>query len=67
MSADIKTINGGGKPDALAESLRSLRKNLPLLIEYQELRAQLLHAAFENFKAQGFTDEQALELCKGMT
>lgn len=66
MSDDpkITVLDGGAKKDALADSLRTLRANIELLIEGAELTARVTRAKYLALIAQGFTEAQALELCK---
>jgi len=51
---------------ALALSVRTLRENLPALMELKQLDAKLCRVKFLALVEQGFTPEQALELCKDM-
>lgn len=50
---------------ALAQSVKTLRENLPALIEIHQLNARLLRKRFIALVAEGFNEQQALELCKG--
>jgi tRNA A58 N-methylase Trm61 len=34
------------------------------MIEFYSIYAEMIHAKFEALKSQGFTKEEALELCK---
>jgi hypothetical protein len=65
-SAKLIAINGGGKPDEMAEAGRRLRANVPRLIENYGLFAQLTRAKYDALVAHGFTEQQALELSKGL-
>lgn len=49
---------------ALAQAVRNLRENLPALLELDELQARLTRKKFLALVSQGFTEAQALELCK---
>lgn len=49
---------------ALAQSVRTLRENLPALMELKQLDAKLCRVKFVALVEQGFTPEQALELCR---
>lgn len=62
---NITAINGGAKPDKAAESVMNLRGSMATLLEYLELDAQLRRKKFEALMSRGFTDAQAIELCKG--
>ena len=48
-----------------AAELRQLQADLPLLLESIDILAQLIRAKFDALKNQGFSDHEALELCKG--
>ena len=61
---NLTSISGGSTPNGIAEAVRSFRKNLPLLIEHSVMMAELHWAKYEALKEQGFSDQQALELCK---
>jgi len=60
----IVMMQGGGMPDAIKEALRKMEVDLPVLIAYVKLTAELQRAKFMALKEQGFTDGQALELSK---
>ena len=40
------------------------RRSAVTLAEYNVIRAELRRKAFNSYKEQGFTDAEALELCK---
>ena len=61
---NITVLEGGGKPNMTKDMVRKLRSELPVMIEYMAVMAELQRAKFDALKSQGFTDEQALELCK---
>lgn len=65
MSNDkITVLHGGATKNELKAAIRTMRDNLPDMIEHMNLMAQLHKAKFDALKEQGFSDEQALELCK---
>ena len=64
MDRKIVALEGGNNPDKLAEHVRNLEKEIPHLIKHNELMAKLLWAKYSALLDQGFTKEQALELCK---
>lgn len=49
---------------ALAQSVKTLRDNLPAMMELKQLDAKLCRVKFLALVEQGFTEQQALELCK---
>ena len=48
----------------IANSVRTMKENMPALIEIEQLRAGLLRQKYIALVRSGFTDVQALELCK---
>lgn len=53
------------KPDEFKAAVETLRRNMPSLIEYNKLMAEIRRAAYLSYIDHGFTPEQALELVKG--
>ncbi|ACT50884.1 hypothetical protein [Methylovorus glucosotrophus] len=51
-------------PVELALAAKSMKENMPALLAMQELEAKLLRQKFLSLCSEGFTQEQALELCK---
>lgn len=51
------------KDDVLA-GLELLRRNIEVMIEYSQLKARIRRQSFLAHVKEGFTEEQALELCK---
>lgn len=52
------------KPVALARLIAEMRNQIPALIEVEQLQAKLSRAKFLALVSEGFTEQQALELCK---
>lgn len=50
--------------DEIAIGLRALRENLPSQIELQVLLAQITRAKFLALVKEGFSEEQAIQLCR---
>jgi hypothetical protein len=67
MARDPKVVSiAGVQQDKLAAQVAELRGLLPARIEYQRIMARLQRSAFDAYLAEGFTPEQALELCKAL-
>lgn len=49
---------------SLAQAVKTLRDNLPAMIEMEQLQARITRSKFLALVAHGFTEEQALILCK---
>ena len=60
----LTPIRGAGKPDEAAETLRKLQANLESAMALQAVLAKITRAKYESLMAEGFSAEQALELCK---
>lgn len=50
--------------DQLIASVEQLKRTMPVMLEYAVLTAQLKRAQYLEFVKVGFTEQQALELCK---
>ena len=59
----IKSVDFGEK-DELKASLEALKRNTEAMIEYACLMAKIRRKAYLAYVGEGFTEEQALELCK---
>jgi hypothetical protein len=51
---------------SIAQSVKTMRDNLPALLELAAINARLVRAKFVALQNQGFTESQALELCKSL-
>jgi hypothetical protein len=58
-------MNGEKEQVEIAQVLRRYRENMPALMEFQRLKAQLTREKFNALVRAGFTEEQALKLCQG--
>jgi hypothetical protein len=65
MNFKVTTFPDGDKNEKLAE-LEKLKRDLPLFLEYCAISAQIKRASYEAHIKQGFTPDQALELCKSL-
>jgi len=48
---------------SLAQNVRTLRENLPALLELAGINAHLVRAKYVALVKEGFTEAQALDLC----
>lgn len=48
----------------LAQSIKQMREQLPALMEFAELQARLTRTKYNALLKEGFTEVQAIELCK---
>lgn len=62
--SELQSIAGGGKPDKMRDEIRKLQSNLDIILEAQNIVAQITRAKYVSLIEQGFTQAQALELCK---
>lgn len=58
-----KVVELAPRDDLQAAAEASIRA-LPVLIEHAKRKAKLRRAEYLAYKAEGFTDAQALELCR---
>jgi hypothetical protein len=63
---NIVVLDGGKTPNLTAEALREMRANMPLFLEHMAMMAELQRAKFDALKKNGFTDAQALDLCRSV-
>ena len=63
----LVSINGKGERNKYKEALRVLKKELGDFIEMQEMASEARYAKFNALKKAGFSEQQALELCKSIT
>jgi hypothetical protein len=61
---NLVAFDGDRKAHKREEEILKLRENLPVILEAQKIVAEIARAKFNALVGQGFTAEQALELCK---
>lgn len=49
---------------SMALAVKQMQQNMPALLEYESMQARLLWARFTYLRGQGFSEQQALELCQ---
>ncbi len=64
MNDKLKDLNLDPPGPEMRVALDAMRKNLSMMIEFEQLRAKQTRAKYDAMIEQGFTDAQALELCK---
>jgi len=63
---DFKSGTPGEKLQEFKEAVRQMTLTLPVQLEMMAIQAKLIRAKYNALVAEGFTEQQALELCKGM-
>lgn len=63
MSKDNLTLLTG-PVDKQRAALEEMKRNLPVHIEFLKITAEMIRAKYLALVSQGFTEAQALELCK---
>lgn len=51
--------------DSMLAHVAMMRRNLPAMLEMLAIDAQMRRAKYNALIKEGFSDQQALELCKG--
>lgn len=57
---------GGNNPDELKMALREMQKSMDSMDEYMTLIAKITKAKYDALIEEGFTHEDAIELCKNI-
>jgi hypothetical protein len=61
---NIFMFPGAPPPDVASDVIKRMWADIPFLIQYFAVTARLTREKFDAMKKEGFSDEQAIELCK---
>lgn len=50
--------------DQLQIELRAMRATIPIRVEVEQMEAEVIRAKFNALVKQGFTEDQAIQLCR---
>jgi len=53
--------------DEMRATLEQMKRQLPVFLEYTQTLAKIRKTAFDAHVAEGFSEDQALELCKTLS
>ncbi len=63
---NLTVLQGKGTPSLSKEALRKMREELPMILELYAITSIMTRAKFNELVREGFTEAQALELCKSL-
>ena len=63
--SNLTMFPGGATANEIKNAVRQFAEAMDDHCQFLKLNAQLLKTKFDALKEQGFTEQQALELCKG--
>jgi hypothetical protein len=61
---NLTKLPGGESPDEFKEAIRQMRKSMETMPEYMELTSRMRKLKYEALVKEGFSHEDAIELCK---
>jgi hypothetical protein len=60
------SIEGGNRPNVSKEGLRDMIANMATTLQFIEISAKMTRVKYNALIKEGFTESQALELCKSL-
>lgn len=52
------------KAEIIRKDLKGMAETLPLMLEFNAIQAQLMKSKYDELKKAGFSEKQAMELCR---
>jgi len=52
------------KAEIIRKDLKDMVENLPLMLEFNAIQAQLMKSKYDELKKAGFSEKQAMVLCR---
>lgn len=52
------------KAEIIRKDLKDMVETLPLMLEFNAIQAQLMKSKYDELKKAGFSEKQAMELCR---
>jgi len=64
MSDKVTPLHGASISDAISAAIKEMSREMPSFVKAQKALAELRMNSYKAHIEAGFTDEQAIELCK---
>lgn len=52
------------KVEMMKQDIKNMIETLPLMLEFNAIQAQLMKSKYDELKKAGFSEKQAMELCR---
>lgn len=52
------------KMEIMRQDIKSMLETLPLMLEFNAINAQIMKSKYDELKKVGFSERQAMELCR---